>query len=316
MDCMIRKIGKLISVVVMIGTCLTLFTLSSDAETVRAAKAKPAKFPAIELTENDPYWKSSWKEVYKTVPELIMQHQSEMQKNIRRDKLMHGDLTKKQIAITFDDGPHPKYTPKLLSILKANHVKATFFLVGMLAEKYPKLVRAESRAGHSIGDHTYHHVNLTQIPSAYVATEIDACGDVLKKITGRRTHLFRPPGGDYNDQVAEVASALNYKIILWTDDPGDYSSPGEAVIMNRIMDKVTNGGIILIHDGIQQTIDILPKVISNLRKKGYEFVTIDEMLETAKHSQSKSQQFGSNEFISFGLAEPHRVATSNFDPNM
>ncbi|MEN6581601.1 MAG: polysaccharide deacetylase family protein [Armatimonadota bacterium] len=228
--------------------------------------------------ENDNYWRNARETVYQTVPNLLATRKSELERGLAHAKLMHGDVEKKQIALTFDDGPHPSYTPKILEILRRYHVKATFFLVGELAEKYPRLVKAELGGGHCVGNHTYHHVNLTQIPSVYVAAEIKACGAVLNNIIGRPPHLFRPPGGDYNDQVARVAEALGYNIVLWTDDPADYANPGEKLIEQRTLDKIDNGGIILIHDGIQQTINILPKLLQELKDKGCEFVTVDQML--------------------------------------
>ncbi len=237
----------------------------------------------IQLTAQDKldkYWQNARKEVYRSVLELLAQHQSEIEKGLKFHKLMYGDPAKKQIALTFDDGPHPKYTPKLLAILKRYHVKATFFVVGEMAQKYPRLVKEQVAAGHSIGNHTFHHVNLTKIPIEDVATEIKACGKVIQSITGQTPHLFRPPGGDYDRAVAEASAALGYVMVLWTDDPGDYASPGTKTIENRVLDKVTNGGIILIHSGIQQTVDVLPQIIRYLKDKGYEFVTVDEMLQS------------------------------------
>ncbi len=230
------------------------------------------------LKDNNRYWLAAEKEVYKDVPALIAQHKAEIATNLRYDKIMRGDPAIKEIAITFDDGPHPAYTPRILDILRRYNAKATFFLVGMLAEKYPDLVRAEWQAGHAIGNHTYHHVNLTKIPGGYVASEIEACGDVLGDILGKKPHLFRPPGGDYNSAVAQVAAAMRYRMVLWTDDPGDYASPGQRVIYNRVIDDASPGGIVLIHDGIEQTIAVLPKIITTLRLQGYKLVTVDQLM--------------------------------------
>jgi peptidoglycan-N-acetylglucosamine deacetylase len=226
----------------------------------------------------DQYWANAKEEVDKSVLELLAQHQVELERGLSYHKFMRGDSTKNQIALTFDDGPHPAFTPQLLDVLKKNDVKATFFLVGEMAEKAPDLVKREIAEGHSVGNHTYHHVNLTKIPKEDVATEIKACSDVLTKITGKAPHLFRPPGGDYNRQVIEVAEAEGYTTIFWTDDPGDYASPGKKIIEVRLLRNVNNGGIILIHDGVQETVDILPKVIEYMKNRGFEFVTIDEML--------------------------------------
>ena len=105
---------------------------------------------------------------------------------------------------------------------------------------------------------------------------------MLANITGAPPHLFRPPGGDYDKDVAEVSEALGYTIVLWTDDPGDYASPGDQVISKRLLARVSNSGIILIHDGIRQTLDVLPRIITYLKKRGFEFVTIDQMLKKGK----------------------------------
>jgi peptidoglycan-N-acetylglucosamine deacetylase len=224
------------------------------------------------------YWAFAEQEVDKSVLELLAQHQAELEKGVRHAKFMCGSRNVKQVALTFDDGPHPKYTPQLLAILRKYNAKATFFVVGKQSELYPNLVKQEVAEGHSIGNHTYHHINLTKIPQEDVATEIKACGDVIRHITGRAPHLFRPPGGDYDNNVAIAAEALGYTMVLWTDDPGDYASPGEKVIERRLLDRIGDGGIILIHDGVQQTIDVLPQILDHLRQRGYKFVTIDEMM--------------------------------------
>lgn len=263
---------------VLAVAALAFWVGRQDSRTPAAEKSKPP----VKTTEVDKFWLHAKQEVDRSVLEMIAQHQVELDRGIKFHKLMHGNLQKKQIALTFDDGPHPKFTPQLLALLKKEHVKATFFVVGEMAEKYPYLVQQEIADGHSVGNHTYHHVNLTKIPEEYVATEIKACGEVLAKITGKPPRLFRPPGGDYSPSVAKDAEALGYTIVMWTDDPGDYAKPGDKVISQRLLKKVSNGGIILIHDGIQQTIDVLPQFITTMKKHGFEFVTIDEMMKQRK----------------------------------
>ena len=224
------------------------------------------------------YWQHAREEVYKSVPELLAQHETELSRGLRYRKLMHGDRTRKWIALTFDDGPHPGYTPRILSILEKYGVRATFFVVGKKAEQYPDLIRQQAEAGHSVGNHTYHHVNLTRIPPVDVAAEIKACGDVIQSITGKSPRLFRPPGGDYDRNVAEVAVSLGYWIVLWTDDPGDYANPPEQVLEARLFGRLGNGGIILLHDGIAETIELLPRLIEYLQARGFRLVTVDEMI--------------------------------------
>ncbi len=228
--------------------------------------------------ERDKYWLVAKHEVYRSTLELIAQDQTELLRGLRRDKVLRGDPNRPEIALTIDDGPHPIYTQKLLQILKDNNVHATFFVVGERAEEYPDLIRAEVAGGHEIGNHTYDHVSLVKIPPEYIDTEIKACGDVLTQITGHPPHLFRPPGGEYNRAVAEAAEALGYKMILYSDDPGDYADPGTGVIEMRTLDTISNGGIILLHDGSAQTLLILPQIIQRLKARGFRFVTVDELL--------------------------------------
>ncbi|HEU4751827.1 MAG TPA: polysaccharide deacetylase family protein [Armatimonadota bacterium] len=243
----------------------------------------PNRLPAGRATalirvDRDQFWLRARGEVNRSGLELLGQRSDEPDRGLRYVKLVHGDPARKEIALTFDDGPHPGFTPRILDILKRCGVKATFFLVGQMAERYPELVRAELADGHSIGNHTYHHVSLVRIPDALVPAEIKACGRVLQAITGKAPRLFRPPGGEYDRQVAEAAGALGYRMVLWTDDPGDYASPGARVIQQRLLRRIGNGGIILVHDGIQQTVDVLPGIIQYLKARGYRFVTVDEML--------------------------------------
>jgi len=267
-----RKI--LISVLILLLVLLTLIISNSIWIKIRY-KAKTRISAKSRLNF---FWKNAQKEIYKSGIDILMQNQDEIKKGLHYNKFIRGNKKLRQIALTFDDGPHPDYTKKILAILKQNNIRATFFVVGEMAEKYPELVSAEVFAGCNIGNHTFDHVAMTKLSSLDAATEIMACGDIIQSITGVRPHLFRPPGGDYNDSTAMIAGALGYTMVLWTDNAGDWSSPGEKFIELKILWFISNGGIILMHDGIQQTIDILPKLIRLLKERGYEFVTIDEMI--------------------------------------
>ncbi len=247
--------------------------------------------PAVsEQSRLDRYWREAKNEVDRSALEIIAQDREELRRGIRRHKFIAGSPRRKWLALTFDDGPHQYFTPKLLAILKQYGVKATFFLVGDMAERHPELVKAELDGGHEIGNHTYDHVNLTKIPTEEVATEIQAGGDVLQSISGVRPHLFRPPGGDYDDNVSEAAESLGYTTVLWTDNAGDWMSPGRRTIERKVLGRAYNGGVILMHDGIQETIDILPQLITTLRKEGYEFVTIDEMMPRSYIPSPEAEQ--------------------------
>ena len=150
--------------------------------------------------------------------------------------------------------------------------------MGEQAEKHPDLIRAEMAAGNSVGNHTYDHVSLVKIPRRLRQHRDQGLRRGAEQHHGQAPHLFRPPGGVYDPRIAETSEALGYTTVLWTDDPGDYASPGTDVILTRTLSKASNGGIILLHDGIQQTIDVLPQIIQILKARGYKFVTVDQML--------------------------------------
>jgi peptidoglycan/xylan/chitin deacetylase (PgdA/CDA1 family) len=181
------------------------------------------------------------------------------------------------LALTFDDGPHLVYTDELLAVLAKTHTKATFFVIGKQVDKYPQLVRAEMLQGEEVGNHTYDHVNLTQIPPELIGFELDECDRAIKRACGATARFFRPPGGDYDLDVIREATRRSYITTLWTDDPGDYAKPGADVVLQRTLDRLENGAIILLHDGIPETVDILPALITEARKRGYEFVTLSEL---------------------------------------
>lgn len=242
------------------------------------------------MTEDrlDAYWKRAQQEVYKSPEELQAQHDREKRRGNAPHVLIHGDRWRRVLALTFDDGPHPVYTDQLLAILKREHVPATFFVIGFMAEKYPDLVREESAAGHLVANHTFSHVTLTHLPTNEVRTEYRACSDVLYTILGKRPAFCRPPGGDYDGGVVQAALDEGLTTVLWTDDPGDYLNPGEAKIEKETLDKIFDGGIILLHDGIEETIKVLPQIIEYAKKKGYTFVTVDKLKSGPTASTPKS----------------------------
>jgi peptidoglycan/xylan/chitin deacetylase (PgdA/CDA1 family) len=250
----------------------------SSVAVVAPNKLSSSAALALVSSERDKYWLVAKEEIYKSSLELQAQDATEALRGIHVDKVMHGPEDRREIALTFDDGPHPAFTMAILKILERNNINATFFVVGEKAEEYPDLVRAEVADGNSIGNHTYDHVSLVKIPTEYISTEIKACGDVIQEVTGKRPTLFRPPGGEYDKTVADDAALLGYKMILYTDDPGDYAEPGEQVIEDRTLDTIHDGGIILLHDGSTQTLAILQQLIQRLKDRGDRFVTVDQLL--------------------------------------
>ncbi len=184
-----------------------------------------------------------------------------------------------RIALTFDDGPHPGYTERLLNILAENHVAATFFVVGSQVERHPDLTRAISWAGHEVANHSYTHPNLTALPLFEAERELNDTRSLVERTINKQTLYFRPPGGRHNRRILEMASQDGYRMILWNVFPQDHNRPAPEKIYQRVMAAAADGGVVLLHSGVEETIRILPQLISDLRAKGFQFLTISEMLE-------------------------------------
>ena len=190
------------------------------------------------------------------------------------------------VALTFDDGPDPTWTPQVLSILRKYGVPGTFFDIGMSAEAHPDLVRQEIASGDIVGNHTYSHLDLTQIPQWRAALEIRADNWVIQGITGREPVLFRSPYGaqELTDAQSaahqDIAASLGMQPVGWNVDPEDWARPGIDKIVKAATASTAMDQIILLHDGggdRSQTIAALPRIIETLRAKGYRFVTPDQL---------------------------------------
>jgi polysaccharide deacetylase family sporulation protein PdaB len=189
------------------------------------------------------------------------------------------------VAITFDDGPHPKYTPEILNILKKYNAKATFFVIGQNAEKYPDIIKREVAEGHEIGNHTYSHPDLHKIDIDKFLEEIEKTQTTIEDICGIRPKLFRPPGGYYDDRSIGIVESMGYKSVLWSLDTRDWSMPKSDSIVAKVEERAAEGDIILFHDLEDKrlpTPTALKKIIPYLIENGYEFVTVSELLEEAE----------------------------------
>ncbi|CAI6028472.1 Peptidoglycan-N-acetylglucosamine deacetylase [Paenibacillus sp. JJ-100] len=205
----------------------------------------------------------------------------------------------KLIALTFDDGPDPVQTPEILAILKQYQAKATFFVLGKWAEKYPNIIKQEQLEGHEIANHTFAHTYAVRstVASQYMK-DIEAAEASIVEAGVERPLLFRPPGGYYNEMVINAAKQKGYTIILWSwhQDTRDWALPGVSAIVSKVLKNAHNGDIVLFHDkivGKSHTIDALRKILPKLQEQGYQFVTVSELLavkarEAAKDGMSTS----------------------------
>lgn len=183
------------------------------------------------------------------------------------------------LAFTFDDGPHPVNTPKLLDELKARNIKGTFFLVGELAKRYPAIVRRIVEEGHEIGNHTYTHPILTKCSDDKVRSELQRSADAIREACGYTPRLMRPPGGGTNKRLEALwFNEFGFTTILWSVDPFDWKRPGVSVVQNRLLNGAHKGAIMLTHDIHAPTITALPKVFDELLARGYKFVTVSQLL--------------------------------------
>ena len=174
------------------------------------------------------------------------------------------------VALTFDDGPDPTFTPKVLDILSRYGVPATFF-VGREMADHPDLVRAEAAAGHAVGNHTWDHVNLITTPIDSYAHQVDDASTRIESLTGSRPICLRAPGGNVNDTVIARVAQRGMAVVGWSVDPEDWASPGTDAIVRRVLAAARAGSIIVLHDGggdRSQTVAALPRIISGLRSQG------------------------------------------------
>ena len=190
------------------------------------------------------------------------------------------DPKKPMVALTFDDGPGP-YTDRLLKCLKENNAKATFFLVGYSVERYKDTVKKAYDMGCEIGNHSWNHPQLTSLDPAALAAQISSTNRVIRSATGHDPTLLRPPYGSYN---STVAAAAGMPLILWEVDTLDWKTRNVQSTIQSVMSNVKDGTIILMHDIHQPTVQAAEQIIPELKKKGYQLVTVSEL---AKYKKKK-----------------------------
>ena len=186
------------------------------------------------------------------------------------------------IAITFDDGPSATLTPKLLDILAAHHIKATFFVIGENVVEHPEIVARAAREGHEIGNHSWSHPNFGKMSDEGVRGQVQRTDDAIKDATGTRPILLRPPYGSITArQKRWIHDQFGYQIILWDVDPYDWKRPGPSAVRNRILKETQPGSIVLSHDIHPGTIEAMPSTLDELEAKGFKFVTVSELVDMA-----------------------------------
>lgn len=201
-----------------------------------------------------------------------------------------GTVHDKWIALTFDDGPYPPYTDRLLDVLKAKRVHATFFLVAEQAQQYPELVRRMTAEGHTVGLHAFRHRDFLKLTEEEKRKDLEQGKNLLRDITGKNPVYWRPPHGFRDFSVMETAAAQNLTVVNWSVIPRDWTGIDSQEIFRRVMDKADDGAIVLLHDGDspgykasrQATVDTVAPLIDSLREKGYHLVSLEEYIQAEK----------------------------------
>ncbi|WP_282939852.1 polysaccharide deacetylase family protein [Paenibacillus sp. RC67] len=202
--------------------------------------------------------------------------------------LLKGSSNSKQIALTFDDAPDTLYTIQVLDILKKYNIKATFFVVGRLAEAHPSVVKRMHREGHVVGNHTYNHALLTKLSDEQFQSQISKTQKVIKNTIGYTPRLIRPPYGEITESQLLWASKQHYTIVNWNVDSRDWKQLSQAEVTANILNHAGAGSIILQHSGggpsqnLTGTVAALPVIIESLQSKGYRLVTLPELLKVSK----------------------------------
>lgn len=215
-----------------------------------------------------------------------------------------GPATKRVVALTFDDGPNPPYTTQILRVLENEHVHATFFLVGRAVSAYPNVAARERRDGDAIGNHSWDHAHLILLTPGQMKRSLRRTDAAIARATGTHTRLMRPPFGARDWSVMQTAQRMGYTVVLWSVPlPRDWEYPPAQVIAQRVLDHVQDGSIIVLHDGNQgqlcakkgtahvcdrkQDVEATREIVRALKRKGYTFVTIPQLIAINDRSKRK-----------------------------
>lgn len=195
----------------------------------------------------------------------------------------------KLIALTFDDGPDLVQTNKILDLLNQYDAKCTFFVVGKRVAQYPEIVKRIIAEKHEVANHTYSHTYF-RLPASgdAVRAEIERTEAEIFKASGRKSALFRPPGGKYDETIVKVSNAMGLVPVMWSwhQDTQDWKRPGVRHIVNKVLRNARNGDIVLFHDHVQgkgksQTVQALEQILPELHARGYRMVTVSELIKTS-----------------------------------
>lgn len=188
------------------------------------------------------------------------------------------ETEEKKVAISFDAAWGDRYTEGILETLDKYNVKSTFFLVGFWVDRYPDMVKKIHKKGHDVGNHSSTHPHMSKLSKEQIAEELNQTGKKIHNLTGENPYLFRPPFGDYNNNLIKTAKECGYYTIQWDVDSLDWKELGVEPVVDRVTRNVENGSIVLFHNNAKYVLEFLPLVIEKLQKEGYKIVPISEII--------------------------------------
>lgn len=216
---------------------------------------------------------------------------------MRRDTFYKANVDTKVVALTFDDGPSPVWTPKILDELKKSGVKATFFMLGKHVLQYPDVARSVVNRGHEVGIHSYEHRNYIFYTKHEVKNDLEYTQKIIKDVTGKDTILFRPPKAWLSKREKKKIKEFGFEVVLWTLNSKDWVTFDDKYMIRYIIKNIRPGDIILFHDsgGVfgteggsrQETVKAIPALVEKLEEKGYKFATVSELLELERQNGNK-----------------------------
>ncbi|MCC6355203.1 MAG: polysaccharide deacetylase family protein [Verrucomicrobiae bacterium] len=192
--------------------------------------------------------------------------------------LMRGARNTKRVALTFDDGPSPGVTNRVLETLRKYKVRATFFMIGQRVVESPGLAKEVQAAGHELANHSFTHPTLGSLSADRVASELHLCQDAIEKHVGVRPSWLRPPYGSFKTSQGPIARSERLGVVIWSVDPRDWARPGVAAIQQRVLGGTAGGDIILCHDLHSQTADAAPGMIEGLLERGFQPGTLSDLV--------------------------------------
>ncbi len=264
----------------MLGVAL-LFASCSGKKDAPVSTATPT------LTHTSTKTQKSTQARYKTTPSKY----SYSGPRVPGLKVSHVNVPGNYVALTFDDGPSPSLTPRILDILKQYDAKATFFVVGRSVEKNKDILARAVAEGHEIGSHTWNHIKMTTSGTARVIAEMDRSCAAIKNATGFTPKVMRPPYGAVDANIVSLMkSRYGMPTIMWDVDTRDWQHPGVSVVTNRAVGKARPGSIILLHDIHESTLQAVEGIVTGLQARGFRIVTVSQLLALNQYAAQQTTE--------------------------